>query len=171
VDAITSIATDSAGRMFGWAELMDTLAAIDKVQGTAELLPVPNLSTAAYGLAFDNSDTLYLVNPSWSTGGLEIYAIDTSTGEATFVGNLPNASFAHHGDFHPLSNLYYGIDSSFGTNPRQLVIADLGDGSSSTLPTVDDLHTLTFVGTPEPAALFLAGFGLVALGAFRRRRA
>jgi len=51
---------------------------------------------------------------------------------------------AHHGKFRPTTNIWYGINATSG--PRSLVLANLSTGEIiSTIPTVDNLHTLDFV--------------------------
>jgi hypothetical protein len=166
--AITSVSADRLGRVFAWDENPDNLVSVDKVTGTYAATGASGIGTARYGLAFDNSGVLYLVQPSDDV--LTFWAVDTATGAATLAHTIATSSYAHHGDFHPDSNMYYGISATW--NPRELLVVDMESGTFSTLPTVDDLHTITFAAdVPEPAALLLCGAGLLALGLTRRRRA
>ena len=102
-------------------------------------------------LDFDATDTLYLVQDfNWNGDGQSVYTINTATGAATAVGALPSLpyGYAHHGKFHPVSNLYYGIDAAGGRDGpiKNLLVIDIGTLSVvSTIPTVDNLHTLVFV--------------------------
>ncbi len=165
---ITNIATNSAGKLFGWSEWGDDLVSIDTATGIATVVGESGIGTFGYGMAFDPSDILYFVN---GDGGF--FTVDTATGAATWQGYL--ASLAHHGDFDPTTGLYYGIDTT-GSGPRDIVVADLSTGSiMSVLPTVNGLHTLTFVDLqtaeiPEPTTLVLAGLGALGLAARARRR-
>jgi len=138
--AVTNITINSAGDMFGWWDPeQDDLVSIDKSTGIATLVGDSGIYTSTYGLAFDNSDTLYLVNPYGDT-----YTVDTTTGVASNLGNVTGIQYAHHGDFDPETNLYYGISPTW--NPRSIHIIDISALSvTSTLTTVDDLHTLAFV--------------------------
>lgn len=161
--AVTNIRVNAAGQMYGWWDPSeDDLVSIDKSTGVATRVGESGVSTAANGLSFDSSGTLYMVNVG---GGY--YTVDTGTGAATYAGDI--LSTAHHGDFDLSSNLYYGIDATYGS--RNLVVADLSTGLiTSTLPTVADLHTLTFVQpVPIPGALLLFGPALAGLGLLRRR--
>jgi len=145
--AVTNITVDSTGQMFGWMEsrhvngvnIADDLVSIDKITGIATRVGESDVySTAANGLDFDGSGTLYMVN----FGG-DIYTVNPFTGTATNIGSI--ATTAHHGDFDLSSDLYYGISAEWGV--RSLVVADLSAGSGfSTLTDLDgNMHTLTFV--------------------------
>ncbi len=165
--AVTNITTNSSGQMFGWWDpSQDDLVSIDINTGIATRVGESGVGTAANGLSFDGSDGLYMVNFNGA-----YYSVDPNTGAATFLGNI--GTMAHHGDFDPLSGFYFGISDAFG-NPRSIIVADLSTGNViSTLPTVDGLHTLTFVqqaNVPEPATVLTLGVGVTFLvGVIRRR--
>jgi hypothetical protein len=109
---VNNITMDSEGRMFGWLEPEDNLVSIDIASGVATRVGDPPLAEAfMHGLDFDNSDDLYLVHFEGATS-----TIDPETGVATFVGNL--GTTAHHGDFHPSSDLYYGISGAPQYDPQ-----------------------------------------------------
>lgn len=166
LQAVTNITTNAAGDMYGWWEGTDDLVSIDKTTGVATLVGDSGLSTSLNGLSFDTAGSLLMVN---SDG--RYYLVDPLTGGATFINSL--STRAHHGDFHPVSNLYYGINEN-AINPRAIIVADLStDTEFAPLPTVDDLHTLTFVPVPEPGTLALFGLGLLLAGRnlHSRRRA
>ncbi len=148
---VNNITVDSEGQMFGWWEAIenqlsqDNLVSIDKGSGVATLVGDSEVSEAfMHGLDFNDSDELYLVHFE----GV-VYTIDPQTGLATFVGNL--GSTAHHGDFHPSSDLYYGI-SGAPRSEQALVVANLEDLTfEDPLDALDDnIHTLTFY---QPALL------------------
>lgn len=162
---VVSLTSDSAGNLYGWWEgSVDSLAAISTVTGEATQVGSSGLGTGTLGLAVDGADNLFLVNYDGTT-----YAVDRLTGTASFLYDI--LQMAHHGDFNPEDGRYYGIDMN-GSGPKNLVVADLtlGSGSVGTyIPTVDDLHTLTFVVVPEPAEAAV-GVGLVILGFVLARR-
>jgi hypothetical protein len=151
--AVNSIEASVDGDIFGWWNPVEhALVSVDKQNGTFAQIGNSGLDTVRIGLAFDNDGVLYMAN------GLDFrnYVIDTDSGDATFVSQFQ--SIAHHGDINPLDNLYYAIDFA-GNGPKNIVIGDLAAGGFflDSLPTVDDLHTLTFV-VPEPTS---ATLGLV----------
>ncbi|HUT34905.1 MAG TPA: PEP-CTERM sorting domain-containing protein [Planctomycetota bacterium] len=168
---ITCITTNSAGQMFGWSEDHDSLMSIATATGIATWVGESDLNTRAYGLSFDNSDVLWFVNEGFENPAY--YTVDPTTGAAAWQGWL--ASLAHHGDFDPVSGMYYGIDNAW-ENPRNILAIDLSTGSIiSTLPTVNNLHTLAFVNVPttaipEPTTLALAGLGALGMAMRARRR-
>ncbi len=131
-------ASNSAGQVYGWTEASDDAVLWDTAAGTITVLGESGVGTLRQGLAFNAADELILIN-----GNTNVYTIDTTTGAGTMVGTL--GVVAHHGDFEPNSGLYYGIDAG-GGGPKNLVVADLSSFTVvDTIPTVDDLHTLTFV--------------------------
>jgi len=148
---INNPTVNSSGEMFGWTEDYDWLISVDQSTGAASTVGDSAIETLGYGLAFDNDDNLYLVNASGfdSTAGASIYTIDTGTGLATFTSTIP--ALAHHGDFHPKTGLYWGIDQLYagkGTvNPpdRNLLVINVDTPEIlNSLPTVDNLHAITF---------------------------
>jgi len=142
--AITNITVSSTGAMYGWSEWCDCLVSIDKATGVATQIGT-GVGSWQNGLSFDNADVLYMVN-----GDGAFYTIDTTTGVGTYQGTLGQT--AHHGDFHPVSGLYYGLNWTYGT-PRTLLVCDLGAGTANPLALVGDLHTLAFAGQLEGAAI------------------
>ena len=135
--AITNITVNSAGAMYGWSEWCDCLVSIDKATGVATDVGGSGVSTYEYGLSFNSTDVLYLVN-----GDGSFYTVDTGSGAATYHGSVGQT--AHHGDFHPVSDLYYGLTWTYGS-PRTLLVCTLAGGSCSALAEVGALHTLAFV--------------------------
>ncbi len=166
-------ASNSAGQVYGWTEETDDPVLWNTAAGTITVLGASGIDTRAEGLAFDNTDTLYLVNDyDWNDDGQSVYTINTGTGVATAVGALPSLPYghAHHGDFHPTTNLYYGIDALLGRDgvvARNLLVINISTLTVvDTIPTVDYLQAVTFGPQVQAAgvpALGPAGIAFLAL--------
>ena len=162
--------TNSAGQLYGWTEDSDDPVLWNTAAGTITVLGASGIQSRLQGLDFDATDTLYLVQDfDWNGDGQSVYTINTASGAATAVGALPGLpnGYAHHGKFHPVTDLYYGIDAAGGREgpPRNLLVIDIGTLSVvSTIPTVDYLHTLVFLpGTAEGRAIPVLGTRSLAL--------
>lgn len=148
VQAVVTLAVNSAGQLYSWsAGTGAKLVQWDKGAGTAAIIGNSGLSIGAIGSAFDNTDSLHLFDSSAN----KIYQINSLTGEATLLGDLPIGR-AHHGSFSPISNLYWGLDSNL-PGSRNLLLIDVAIQTlMSSISTENNLHTLAF--SPEPS-LFL----------------
>ena len=141
--AITNITVDSAGQMYGWFDpSCDCLVSIDKNTGVAAQVGPSPVGTGEYGLSFNSTDVLYLVNYDGA-----FYRINTGTGAATPEGSVGQT--AHHGDFHPDTDLYYGLTWTIGA-PRTLLRCDLAAQACTPVGEVGNLHTLAFVPCVQP---------------------
>jgi hypothetical protein len=172
-------AANSAGQVYGWTENSDDLVIWDTAAGTVTVVGPSGIPTRQQGLAFDGSDNLYLVqdggwaSPPDQTEVTDVFAIDTATGAASFVGSIGLLEFgvAHHGTFNPSDGYYYGIDRtpSMASTGFQIAVLDIGGLSiNRMMPTVDNLHTLCFAGAAQPPPLpdaipTLSGVGLAVM--------
>lgn len=175
-------AVNSAGQLFGWTEDTDDLVIWNKAAGTVTVPGNSGVGTAQQSLAFDNNNVLYLLNDD-----SDLYTINTTTGLATLLGTIPNLGangIGHHGDFNPDNNLLYALDATadHGTARNLLVINAVTRQVVQSIPTINNLHTLAFVGEPQfvptqvpvdnPLALLALASLIAGLGmAHRRRRA
>ena len=158
VDAVMTLAVNSGGELYSWSKRDNarSLVSWDKGAGTASIVGASGIETAAVGLAFDNADSLYLFDKDVSGQGgavARVSQVNFATGAATFLSNfspnLPN-SMAHHGDFSPISNLYYGLDTNVGSGKKLLLIDAATQTLLSAIRTEESLHALAF--SPEPSA-------------------
>lgn len=142
---INNPTVNSAGEMYAWSEDGDVPIMVDPATGVASTIG-GGTGSSVHGLAFDGNDDLYFVN-----GGIEIYTIDTANGAATFFTDLDTDNdYAHHGDFHPETGYYWGIDDYWGNNKADytpnMIVIDMNTPAiiDSTLTTVGNLHAITF---------------------------
>ncbi len=176
-------AVNATGQLFGWTEDGDDLVIWNKAAGTVTVPGDSGVGTAQQSLAFDNNNVLYLLNDD-----SDLYTINTTTGLATLLGTIPNLGangIGHHGDFNPDNNLLYALDATadYDTPTRNLLLVNvLARQVVQTIPTIDNLHTLAFVGAApfvptqvpvdNPLALLALASLIAGLGmAHRRRRA
>lgn len=138
--AVNNITVNAAGQMFGWLDGPDDLVSIAVATGVATAVGESGIMTFMNALEFDNTGTLYLVRDD----GGSVYTVDPGTGATAFVGSL--GTIAHHGDFDPSSNLYYGISGYPKSDPQALVVADFSTYTvSASFDALDDnIHTVTF---------------------------
>jgi len=144
---INNPTVNSSGDMYGWSEDGDQPITIDPSTGVATTLGsnAGDVESWRHGLAFDNADTLYIVNGDEG----DIWTIDTGDGSATFDTTI--GAIAHHGDFHPTSGMYWGVDQYYdryggpSSPARNLLVVDINTPAiMDSLATVDNLHAITF---------------------------
>jgi len=158
---------NSAGALYGWTEEGDDPVLWNKMAGTITVIGDSGLSTLEQGLDFDSADVLYLVNSTSTDGGdAEIYTIDTTTAQPTFMGTVGPLPYglAHHGKFNPVDGYYYGIDRTpyWDTTGYNIVVINVASQTIvRTMPTVDRLHTLAFVGNSAVPIPDLSRTGMV----------
>jgi hypothetical protein len=140
--SVSNITIDSDGTMWGWADNSNQPVVIDKGTGTIMQTISATVSATNPGLSFDRIGLLFLID---GTGNL--YVLDDND---TFQGpGGDNTTMARQGDFHPSTNVYYGITDT-GTDTREIVLIDVYPNSGNTLrqyTTIDQLHTLAFTTT------------------------
>ncbi|MES9904657.1 MAG: hypothetical protein ABW168_18510, partial [Sedimenticola sp.] len=140
VGTINTLTSDAAGQLFSWVKSRGDLVLLDSVDGSGSIVGDSNISSSRYSLAFDNDDNLYYV-------GGNVYGIDPVTGQTNL---LFNTNQAHHGDFDPVSNHFYGL-SNTGSTPGLIVIdMDAQSVVDSSITVQAAVHTLTFVGIKDP---------------------
>lgn len=128
---------NSAGQLFAWTENSDDLVRLDKTTGLATVVGDSLIDSWEHGLAFAPDGRLFFVN-----GDGEVFTLDATTGVGTSFAT--GAGRAHHGDFHPVTGLYWGIDE-IGTGPKNLRVIDMNARTVGfALPTVNDLFAITF---------------------------
>lgn len=145
---INNPTVNAAGQMYAWTEDSDDLVTVNTTTGVATVVGDSGVGSLEHGLAFDGQDNLFLVNSYYG----DVYTINPATGVGTQAGTLH--IMAHHGDFDPVTGLYFGLDQTASYGPaRKLVIAKVTSTSSRVLnqiDTTDALHTLTFVPKAAP---------------------
>jgi len=158
---------NSSGTLFAWNNTDNTLCTIDLTNGMANPVGIPIFGLSQYfGLAFDNSNVLYLIDGNNKKGaaiGADVYMLDTSGGLASFVKTitgLPN-DMAYNGDFDPITGKYWGLgtpDYVFDASVKKeytqdLLVIDIGNGTLlNTIPTINNLRAITF-GYVDPITL------------------
>lgn len=142
--SVSNITIDSDGTLWGWADNSNQPVIIDKETGTIVRTINATVPATTPGLSFDRIDLLFLID---GTGNL--YVLDDND---TFQGpGGDHTTMARQGDFHPSSNVYYGIIDT-GTIAREIVLIDVYPTTGNTLqqyPTIDQLHTLVFTTTSD----------------------
>jgi hypothetical protein len=104
------------------------------------------------GLAFNNFDVLYLFYDYH--GGPDLYIIDASTGDETFVRDFSDTTY--NGDINPITGKYWSLDNIY-VSPRNLLVMDMNTGNiESTIPTLSNLEAITF-GFVDMSTLALMG--------------
>jgi len=136
-------AFNSSGELFAWSEDSDSLVRMNPATGAVTTVFPNSVGTSNTGMAFNNSNVLYLVN--W---GASVYTVNTATGVATSIGSIPGLTYdkAHHGDFHPVTGKYWGIDATNSdSSSKNLLVIDIGTLTlENTISTLNDLHMLAF---------------------------
>jgi hypothetical protein len=134
------------------------------------------------GLAFNNIDVLNLIVPGVSavaeykdddddlSGGARVYTFDTINKKFNYqrtIYGLPY-NMAPNGDFDPLAGIYWGLDSLYyyaevdddddlAPATRNLLMIDVYGGNlMKTIPTIENLHAITF-GYLDAKTLMLMG--------------
>ncbi|MBS0413473.1 MAG: IPTL-CTERM sorting domain-containing protein [Proteobacteria bacterium] len=139
------LTSNSSGELYSWLEpSTDDLIRWNKSTGTYSA-PIGDsgLSTGEHTLAFDTSNTLYLLNNG------SLYTISTSSGAATLVRS--GMSVGHHGAFNPTSNRLYVIAGT--SDPRTIRVLDVSTGAQDNeFAAPNGLHTLAFARSAVPPA-------------------
>ena len=141
--SVNNIRADPSGTLFAF-DGGSTLLTVDPITGVATSVGSLGVTMYRSGGSFDAGGTFYFINDDSFGSTSYIYTVDTSTGATTSTGNS-FSGLAHHGDFHPDTGLYWGIDAG-GAGTKNINVVDVSTGTiDASLPSVDNLHTLAFV--------------------------
>ncbi|MES9904705.1 MAG: pre-peptidase C-terminal domain-containing protein, partial [Sedimenticola sp.] len=140
VGTINNLTSDSAGQLFAWAKNSSSLVLLDPVDGSGSLIGGSGINSGRYSLAFDNDNNLFFVDGN-------VYGIDPVTGQ---TNHLFNTDSAHHGDFDPLSNRFYGLSNTSSTPGLVVIDMDAQSVVGSSVTVQDAVHTLTFAIIEDP---------------------
>jgi hypothetical protein len=152
---IHSITIDVFGHMVGWYDefptgvVTDTYVRINQHTGVATEFTDTGIDTSQNGVSFGEFNLLWNIdsprgNPLTQTA----YLLNPFNGKPLAAQPLTPPTNAALGDFHPVNNLYYGLNfTPFDpTAPTFIEVVDVLAGTVTELgQTVDDLHTLTFI--------------------------
>ena len=151
---VHSITIDVFGHMVGWYDEFpppDTYVRIDQSTGVATEFPGTGINTSQNGVSFGEFNLLWNIDaPRTQLDGSvtqTAYILNPFDGKPLFSKRLNPPTAAALGDFHPGTNLYYGLNFPIPRSPEtSIVVVDLLEGTVTPLgPTVDDLHTLAFI--------------------------
>ena len=106
---IPDIAFSPSGTLFAWNENDDDMYTLNLTDGTSTLVGESNTNSFQTGLAVDAGGTIYM-----KAGG-DLYTIDDSTGEGTFVIELSSET-NNMLAFNTSGVLYTGTRDTFGPN-------------------------------------------------------
>ena len=147
---------DSSGTLFALSDPpSDTnLCTIDVINGEANCFPSSLSGGPDYyrGLAF-RKEVLYHILESMDYAVL--YTVNTTDGTDNWIRNISGLphNMAYNGDFNPVTGVYWGLgtpDYSGEENfkdgiSQNLLIIDIDNGTLlNTIPTIDNLHAITF---------------------------
>lgn len=138
---------NSSGTLFSWNVTDNALCTINLTTGQASSFSSSGWGKYQYGLAFNNSDVLYLIYfyNNGSNHSAVVGKISTTTGAGTNMGEYQFSDYisAYNGDFHPLTGQYWGIDD----DNSSLTVLSVDDNSvtlKNTIPTISNLESVTF---------------------------
>jgi hypothetical protein len=153
---IHSITIDVFGHMVGWYDefpppvgVTDTYVRIDQRTGVATEFTNTGINTSQNGLSFGEFNLLWNIDTARSHDGITTqtaFLINPFDGTQLLAKALTPPTTAALGDFHPGTNLYYGLNFEQFSPATSIVVVDPIAGTVTPLgPTVDNLHTITFV--------------------------
>jgi hypothetical protein len=154
---IRALAVDPFGHMVAsypippgpGADTSDTYVRIDKTTGIATEFPNTGINTAQNGISFGEFNVLWNINrPDPTTGQQNAILLNPFNGLPVFLQPLNPPAIAALGDFHPVSQLYYGLNfTGFSADGTTLIeVIDVPNGVVKTLgQTVNFLHAIAFV--------------------------
>jgi hypothetical protein len=127
----------------------DTYVRIDPKTGIATEFPNTGINTARNGISFGEFNLLWNVDDLNHTA----FLLNPFNGTSLFAQPVNPPTMAALGDFNPVDNLYYGLQfTSFSLDGTTVInVIDVPNGTViRSMPTVNFLHTLTWVDKKTP---------------------
>jgi len=181
--AILALTFDSSGQLWGWHDPgEDDPVKIDKATGVATTVGDAGVGTAGHVLAFDATNTLFMIQ------GSSVYIIDQTTGAAVSQPSLSFDPGSGGAAFNPATGLLWASATKGNEQDALIRMTDIAGNSYTDLDTdIEYLNAVTIGGAggviinstsstvPVPVmsawfiALLVVLIGGGAIGVLRRR--
>jgi len=140
--AVLALTFDSSGQLWGWHDpSADDPVKIDTSTGVATTVGDAGVGTGGHVMAFDASDTLFMIQ------GSSVYTIDQATGAANSHSTLSFDPGSGGADFDPTSGLLWASATKGNVMDASIRMTDIAGDSFTDLDTdVEYLNAVTFGG-------------------------